>query len=231
MRPAIARYLRRLERPAVERGLTPAAACHAGQRRLRHGRRVPAAACDDARRPARRCAGGRDLPRRAARRHQLITIDMGGTSFDVCSRQRRTPAISRNAGVEEQPLGVPGVEVHSIGAGGGSIAGSMMAALSASGRAVPARGQGRLLRLGRRRTDGNRRERRPRLPLADAFLGGRRQLRRDLAESSISASCGRPARTPLDRPRPASCGSSRRTWSARFARCRSSAASTRAGSY
>jgi N-methylhydantoinase A len=52
----------------------------------------------------------------------LITVDMGGTSFDVSVIQAGRPAMSRSIQVEHQPIGVAGVEVHSIGAGGGSIA-------------------------------------------------------------------------------------------------------------
>jgi N-methylhydantoinase A len=52
----------------------------------------------------------------------VITVDMGGTSFDVCLIRAGRPAMSRSIQVEFQPIGVSGVEVHSIGAGGGSIA-------------------------------------------------------------------------------------------------------------
>jgi N-methylhydantoinase A len=52
----------------------------------------------------------------------LITADMGGTSFDVSMVRRGRVAMSRDLRVDEQPLGVSGVDVHSIGAGGGSIA-------------------------------------------------------------------------------------------------------------
>lgn len=52
----------------------------------------------------------------------LITVDMGGTSFDVCLIRDGEAAHSRSLMVEDQPVGVAGVEVHSIGAGGGSIA-------------------------------------------------------------------------------------------------------------
>jgi N-methylhydantoinase A len=52
----------------------------------------------------------------------LITADMGGTSFDVSMVRAGRPAMSRDLRVDEQPLGVSGVDVHSIGAGGGSVA-------------------------------------------------------------------------------------------------------------
>lgn len=53
----------------------------------------------------------------------LITIDMGGTSFDVCLVKEGTPTMtleSAVAGVYHMRL--PLVDVHTIGAGGGSIA-------------------------------------------------------------------------------------------------------------
>ena len=53
---------------------------------------------------------------------RLIIIDMGGTSFDVCMLRDSEPVMSTDIKVAHQPIGVNGVEVLSIGAGGGSIA-------------------------------------------------------------------------------------------------------------
>lgn len=50
-----------------------------------------------------------------------ITVDMGGTSLDVCMIENGEAGRSRQLQVEGQPIGVSGVEVQSIGAGGGSI--------------------------------------------------------------------------------------------------------------
>ena len=55
-------------------------------------------------------------------RGDAITIDMGGTSLDVAIVRAGRAAVSRELRVREQPIGVPGIEVLSIGAGGGSIA-------------------------------------------------------------------------------------------------------------
>lgn len=52
----------------------------------------------------------------------LIIVDMGGTSFDICMLRDGEPVMSRDIKVEGQPIGVNGVEVLSVGAGGGSIA-------------------------------------------------------------------------------------------------------------
>lgn len=51
-----------------------------------------------------------------------ITIDMGGTSFDVSLVHDGTPSLTRELRVHDMPVGVAAVDVHSIGAGGGSIA-------------------------------------------------------------------------------------------------------------
>jgi N-methylhydantoinase A len=51
----------------------------------------------------------------------VITIDMGGTSFDVCMVTDGEPALTKDIRVHDNPVGVAAVDVHSIGAGGGSI--------------------------------------------------------------------------------------------------------------
>jgi len=52
----------------------------------------------------------------------VITIDMGGTSFDVSMVTDGAPTLTRELRVHDMPVGVAAVDVHSIGAGGGSIA-------------------------------------------------------------------------------------------------------------
>jgi N-methylhydantoinase A len=52
----------------------------------------------------------------------VITIDMGGTSFDVSMVTGGAPTLTRELRVHEMPVGVAAVDVHSVGAGGGSIA-------------------------------------------------------------------------------------------------------------
>jgi N-methylhydantoinase A len=51
-----------------------------------------------------------------------LGFDMGGTSTDVSLIQDGTPNISRETSLGYYPIKVPSVEVHSVGAGGGSIA-------------------------------------------------------------------------------------------------------------
>jgi len=52
----------------------------------------------------------------------VITVDMGGTSFDVSMVSDGAPTLTRELRVHGMPVGIAAVDVHSIGAGGGSIA-------------------------------------------------------------------------------------------------------------
>lgn len=53
----------------------------------------------------------------------LITCDMGGTSFDVSVIVDGMPAVSREKSIDYSiPLRIPMVDIHTIGAGGGSLA-------------------------------------------------------------------------------------------------------------
>ena len=52
----------------------------------------------------------------------VMTIDTGGTSFDVCVLPGRSIPITRAKRMDTEPISIPSVDVHTIGAGGGSIA-------------------------------------------------------------------------------------------------------------
>jgi N-methylhydantoinase A/oxoprolinase/acetone carboxylase beta subunit len=52
----------------------------------------------------------------------LVTLDMGGTSFDVAMVRDGRIETSSEGRIDKYPLRVPMVDVHTIGAGGGSIA-------------------------------------------------------------------------------------------------------------
>jgi len=53
----------------------------------------------------------------------LITCDMGGTSFDVSVIAGGMPAITRDRSIDYAiPLRIPMIDIHTIGAGGGSLA-------------------------------------------------------------------------------------------------------------
>src|SRR5947209_7659083 len=59
-----------------------------------------------------RCAGFKDA----------IAFDMGGTSTDVCLIRDGQPEISTSAQIAALPFRTPAVGIHTVGAGGGSIA-------------------------------------------------------------------------------------------------------------
>lgn len=52
----------------------------------------------------------------------LVTADVGGTSFDTCLIQGGRPPLLYSGSIADMPLQTPWVDVRSIGAGGGSVA-------------------------------------------------------------------------------------------------------------
>jgi len=52
----------------------------------------------------------------------IVTVDMGGTSFDSCLILNQEPEITVENEVAEYRLALPSLAIHAIGAGGGSIA-------------------------------------------------------------------------------------------------------------
>ncbi len=70
--------------------------------------------------PAGGAVGGFEVAGRAGY-HNVITFDMGGTSTDVCLCPG---ALTRTADavIGEAPIRVPVIDIHTVGAGGGSIA-------------------------------------------------------------------------------------------------------------
>jgi N-methylhydantoinase A len=54
--------------------------------------------------------------------HNLITLDMGGTSCDVALVKEGKPLLSREGRIARYPLRIPMVDVNTVGAGGGSLA-------------------------------------------------------------------------------------------------------------
>ena len=51
----------------------------------------------------------------------VITFDVGGTSTDVCLIEGNRPLVAKEREVRGHPIRFPMVDVHSVGAGGGSI--------------------------------------------------------------------------------------------------------------
>ena len=71
--------------------------------------------------PAGGVVAGEEIGRRIGRPN-VITADMGGTSFDVAMIHEGAVAFARNAEIDGLALKAPMMDIHTIGAGGGSIA-------------------------------------------------------------------------------------------------------------
>ena len=52
----------------------------------------------------------------------LITVDMGGTSYDVSLIRGGKPTVTTNCWISRYRVAVPMLDIHTIGAGGGSVA-------------------------------------------------------------------------------------------------------------
>ncbi len=71
--------------------------------------------------PAGGVVAGDEIGRRLGRPN-VITADMGGTSFDVAMIHEGTVAFAKNAEIDGLALKAPMMDIHTIGAGGGSVA-------------------------------------------------------------------------------------------------------------
>ena len=71
--------------------------------------------------PAAAVVGATAVAQQAGFAH-CISIDVGGTSADVCLTQHGQPTLTVEGELADLPLHFPMIDVHSIGAGGGSIA-------------------------------------------------------------------------------------------------------------
>ncbi|HST41058.1 MAG TPA: hydantoinase/oxoprolinase family protein [Conexibacter sp.] len=193
--PATATYLGELERWLAQEGLGSALLVmqiNGGCASVAQCLKVPVALTHSG--PAAAPVAARHTARRvgetAAR--EVITIDMGGTSFDVTLVQRGRVPIARGLEIDHQPIGVPGVDLHSIGSGGGSLAwvdtGGALRVGPDSAGSMP--GPAAYDNGGTRPTvtDAN-------LVLGylpETLLGGRKALSRELAEAAIVRAVGEP---------------------------------------
>jgi N-methylhydantoinase A len=122
----------------------------------------------------------------------FITVDMGGTSFDVCLVKDGAAAMTSEGRIARYPFGLPTLAIHTIGAGGGSIGWI---------------DEGGLLRMGPQSAGADpgpacygRGGKRPTCTDADLllgyldagrFLGGRLPLSIEAARSAVGALAGR----------------------------------------
>jgi N-methylhydantoinase A len=120
VKPVVDRYLRRLEAEATERGISEVWMMQSNGGLLPAGyvRRHPARTLFSG--PAAGVTGAVRLAQ-AAGLTDIITMDMGGTSTDVCLVTGGRPEITTEAKIDRLPIRIPMLDIVSVGAGGGSI--------------------------------------------------------------------------------------------------------------
>jgi len=120
--PALARYLERLAaelRALGYRGDVLVMQSHGGVAPVRESARLAAGAVLSG--PAGGVAAGRYAARLLAEGN-LITFDMGGTSTDIALLQRGEPQLTGEKRVGIARVALPALDIHTLGAGGGSVA-------------------------------------------------------------------------------------------------------------
>jgi N-methylhydantoinase A len=120
--PRVERYLRNLESELSQRGV--GAALHVMQSNggittAAKARRQPVQTLLSG--PVGGTIGGAALAR-VTGRPNLLCVDMGGTSFDLSLIVDGAPTVSTETELEGLPILMPLVDIHTIGAGGGSLA-------------------------------------------------------------------------------------------------------------
>src|SRR6267378_495572 len=120
--PALARYLNALRTRLAARGYRGDVLImqsHGGVAPIRESARLAAGAVLSG--PAGGIAAGR-YAARLLDTGDLITFDMGGTSTDIALLQRGEPALTGEKTVGMAKVALPSLDIHTLGAGGGSIA-------------------------------------------------------------------------------------------------------------
>jgi N-methylhydantoinase A len=122
LKPVMDRYLGRLETRVAERGVTAEVKVMQS-----NGGTVTAAAARD--RPVNTLLSGPAAGVQGATYvaglagvDDLLTMDMGGTSCDVSLVRDGDPLVTTDTEVGDYPIGVPSVDIHTVGSGGGSVA-------------------------------------------------------------------------------------------------------------
>ncbi len=120
--PALARYLERLARRLRSSGYLGEVLImqsHGGVAPVAEAERLAAGAMLSG--PAGGIAGGRYCARLLGEGN-LITFDMGGTSTDIALLIDGEPQLSGDKSVAGSKIALPSIDIHTLGAGGGSIA-------------------------------------------------------------------------------------------------------------
>jgi N-methylhydantoinase A/oxoprolinase/acetone carboxylase beta subunit len=122
--PTVGRYLDRLQRALREAGLRRdphLMQSSGGVTTFQSGRRSPVNLVLSG--PAAGLLGGLDAARRSGFTN-MITLDVGGTSADICVAPDGQPRTKHllDSNIDGYPLMAPMIDIETIGAGGGSIA-------------------------------------------------------------------------------------------------------------
>ncbi len=120
--PALARYLASLAARLAShgyRGDVLIMQSHGGVAPMRESTRLAAGAVLSG--PAGGVAAGR-YSARLLREASLITFDMGGTSTDIALLQGGEPQLTGEKTVGVAKVALPAIDIHTLGAGGGSVA-------------------------------------------------------------------------------------------------------------
>ena len=184
--PVVSRYLERLGERARAMGIAPPMILqsHGGVASLREAGAMAGRCLMSG--PAAGVTGAGFLAGTAGSA-DVITFDVGGTSTDVCLIEGNQPLIAKEREVKGHPVRFPMVDVHSVGAGGGSIArvdpGGFVHVGPRSAGAIP--GPACYDRRGTEPTVTDANVVLGRL-CADTLLGGRMTIRRELAHRAIA---------------------------------------------
>ncbi|HEV8531194.1 MAG TPA: hydantoinase/oxoprolinase family protein [Methylomirabilota bacterium] len=147
--------------------------------------------------PAGGIAGGRHAAR-VLSHGELITFDMGGTSTDIALLQGGEPQLTGDKAVGPSKVALPAIDIHTLGAGGGSIArvdeGGILHVGPESAGAVPGPACYGLGGTAATVTDAN-----VVLGFLDPanFLGGRTRLETARAEAAVAAIASRLGTLPV----------------------------------
>ena len=122
LQPVLTRYMRRLQTGLAERAPKAAIGINqssGGLMSIERAADYPVRTALSG--PAAGVVGAVHVAR-LAERPNVITLDMGGTSADVCLIRDYEAGINNEQEVAGFPIRLPMVDIHTVGAGGGSIA-------------------------------------------------------------------------------------------------------------
>lgn len=120
--PVVDRYLQSLEQETLQLGVKTSwriLQSNAGVASAHHARKLPVTLLLSG--PAGGVEGSRFVGRQTGFSN-LITLDMGGTSCDVSLIHQGRPGLTGEGQIDKRPVRTPMVDIHTIGAGGGSVA-------------------------------------------------------------------------------------------------------------